>query len=419
VSSSHVSTLVDVEVKSIAAGGDGVARANGLVVFVPRSAPGDRATVRVTTTGRFARGQIETLLEPSPLRVEPPCPHYTIDRCGGCQIQHMRYDAQLSAKQQIVRDALERIGKRRVSLPSITPSPSEWRYRQKLTLALRRRGPRWIAGLHPYDDPVSVFDLRDCPITDKRVVDTWREIMSASDYLPDTRALRGFVRTVGTGMSFVLEGGSSWPGAGEFFEHVPSLTALWWEPEKRPRQLVAERADPAEPVGRASASFSQVNESVADELRAYVLALVAEHAPRTVVDAYAGVGDTAAAIARSGARVTAIELDRDASRWSARVLPAGSRAICGLVEELLATALPSDLVVLNPPRGGVEEPVTAALSAVARPPRAVIYVSCNPATLARDVARLPTYRIRSLRLFDMFPQTAHVETVCELVPEAA
>jgi 23S rRNA (uracil1939-C5)-methyltransferase len=414
-----MSAVLDVEVASIAAGGDGVARANGLVVFVPRSAPGDRARVRVTTSGRFARGQIESLIEPSALRVEPPCPHYTIDRCGGCQIQHMRYDAQLGAKQRIVRDALERIGKRRVELAPITPSASEWRYRQKLTLALRRRGPRWIAGLHPYDDPVAVFDLRDCPITDKRVVDAWREIMSASDYLPDARALRGFVRTVGRGMSFVLEGGSRWTEGGQFFELAPSLTALWWEPEKRPRQLVAERADPAEPVGRASASFSQVNERVADELRAYVLSLVAHHAPRTVVDAYAGVGDTAAAIARSGALVTAIELDRDASRWSARVLPAGSRAICGLVEELLPTALPSDLVLLNPPRGGVEEAVTQALSAVARPPRAVIYVSCNPATLARDVARLPAYRIRSLQLFDMFPQTAHVETVCELVPEAA
>jgi 23S rRNA (uracil1939-C5)-methyltransferase len=411
--------LVDVEVRSIAAGGDGVARANGLVVFVPRSAPGDRARVRVTTSGRFARGQLDTLLEPSPLRIEPPCPHYTADRCGGCQIQHMHYEAQLSAKRQIVADALERIGKRQVAVPEIIPSASEWRYRQKLTLAIRRRGARWIAGLHPYDDPVAVFDLRDCPITDKRVVDSWREIMGAADFFPEARALRGFVRTVERGMSFVLEGGSKWPEAGEFFEHVPSLTALWWEPEKRPRQLVAERADPAEPVGRASASFSQVNESVADELRAYVLSLVTRHAPRTVVDAYAGVGDTAAAIARSGALVTAIELDRDASRWSARVLPEGSRAICGLVEELLPTALPSDLVVLNPPRGGVEEPVTTALTAVARPPRAVIYVSCNPATLARDVARLPTYRIQSLRCFDMFPQTAHVETVCELVPEAA
>jgi 23S rRNA (uracil1939-C5)-methyltransferase len=96
-----------------------------------------------------------------------------------------------------------------------------------------------------------------------------------------------------------------------------------------------------------------------------------------------------------------------------------SSVIAGRVEDHLPGALPADVVVLNPPRAGVDARVTAALDGVPRPPRAILYVSCDPATLARDVARMPRYRVASLRAYDMFPQTAHVETVCELVPEVA
>ena len=141
--------------------------------------------------------------------------------------------------------------------------------------------------------------------------------------------------------------------------------------------------------------------------------------PARIVDAYAGAGETAVPLAAAGACVTAIELDRDASARSASLLPEGSRALVGRVEDRLEEALPADLVIVNPPRTGVDARVTTLLAAATPAPRAIVYVSCNPATLARDIARLPGWRVRSLRLFDMFPQTAHVETVCELVPEAA
>ncbi|HEX5580774.1 MAG TPA: hypothetical protein VFX39_04300, partial [Gemmatimonadaceae bacterium] len=131
----------------------------------------------------------------------------------------------------------------------------------------------------------------------------------------------------------------------------------------------------------------------------------------------AGAGDTAAALAARGVRVTAVELDREAAAWAAARLPEGSRAVAARVEDALDDLLPADVVILNPPRGGVDERVTAALAA--RPPRAIVYVSCNPATLARDLARLPGLRPAGVVAFDMFPQTAHVETVCELVPEGA
>ena len=148
---------VSVAIDSIAAGGDGVGRTNGLVVFVPRTAPGDVVTAQIAGKGHFARGILRSVVTPSPDRIEPPCPHYTRDKCGGCQLQHLAYEAQLEAKRGIIRDSLQRIGKRQAELPPMEPSPKDWRYRTKLTLTMRRRGARWIAGLHPYDDPVHVF----------------------------------------------------------------------------------------------------------------------------------------------------------------------------------------------------------------------------------------------------------------------
>jgi 23S rRNA (uracil1939-C5)-methyltransferase len=148
-----------------------------------------------------------------------------------------------------------------------------------------------------------------------------------------------------------------------------------------------------------------------------VLARVRAHVPITVIDAYAGTGDTAAPLAESGSTVTAIELDRDAATVCAERLPSGSRVLAGKVEDRLAAALPADAVIVNPPRTGMHERASALLQRTVRPPRVILYVSCNPATLARDLARMPRYRIESMLAFDMFPQTAHVETVCELVPE--
>jgi len=407
---------VSVQIDSIAAGGDGVGRTDGLVVFVPRAAPGDIVTAQISGKGHFARGTLRNVVTPSPVRVDPPCPHYTRDRCGGCQIQHMSYDAQLAAKQLIIRDSLQRIGKRAVDPPAIERSPHEWRYRTKLTLAIRRRGARWIAGLHPYDDPSAVFALADCPITDRRVVATWREVMSADAFFPDGKELRGSVRITSGGATFVMMGGRAWAARDQFSAAVPSVSALWWEPdgEGLRRRLYDRRPDRS-----PGASFAQVNAEVAAELRSFVVSRAQSLDARSVVDAYAGAGHTAFALAECGMMVTAIELDADASAWSAERLPPPSRAVHARVEEALAAHLPADLVILNPPRAGLDGRVTETLEANSAATKRLIYISCNPATLARDISRLPSFRIESLRAFDMFPQTAHVETVCELVPEGA
>ncbi|MBV9879342.1 MAG: class I SAM-dependent RNA methyltransferase, partial [Gemmatirosa sp.] len=175
---------VELTIESIAAGGDGVARVGGLVAFAPRTAPGDVVRARLTVEGRLARAAVLDVVQPSPERVEPPCPHYVADRCGGCQLQHIALDAQRAAKRQIVTDALRRIARRDVDAGEVRAAGEPWRYRRKLTLALRPRGRGWIAGLHAYDAPGRIFALRDCPITDERAVAAWRETLAASAHLP-------------------------------------------------------------------------------------------------------------------------------------------------------------------------------------------------------------------------------------------
>lgn len=406
-------TVISVSIESIAAGGDGVGRKEGLVVFVPRTAPGDLVTAQISGRAHFARGSLRSIVTASPVRIEPPCPHYTRDKCGGCQVQHMMYESQLAAKQIIIRDSFHRIGKRAIDPPDIEPSPKEWRYRTKLTLAIRRRGSRWIAGLHPYDDPAHVFPITDCPITDRRVVAAWREVMEADAYFPDAKELRGSVRITSGGPTLVMMGGQSWAARDQFSTSVPSVAAVWWEPaDDKPRRVLYDRR----PNRTPSASFAQVNAEMAEILGLYVLERARSLSPRTAIDAYSGTGQAAALLGEAGVAVTAIELDPEASEWSSSVLRPPSRAVQGRVEDILPSVLPVDLVILNPPRAGVDARVAEALEAHAPHIRGLIYVSCNAATLARDVSRLPSYGIEAIRAFDMFPQTAHVETVCELRP---
>jgi 23S rRNA (uracil1939-C5)-methyltransferase len=325
----------------------------------------------------------------------------------------MTYESQQVAKQMIIRDSLQRIGKREVDRPPIERSPKEWRYRTKLTLAMHRRGARWTAGLHAYGDPARIFPLSDCPITDRSVVAAWHEIMEADAHFPDANELRGSVRITNGGPTFVMIGGRRWGARDQFVAAVPSISAVWWEPaDEKPRVLLYDKRPDQAP----SASFAQINAEMAEILRAYVLDRARSYKPRSTIDAYSGAGHTAIALSEEGVVVTAIEQDRDASSWSASRLALPSRAIRAKVEDALPGLLPADIVILNPPRAGVDSRVTTTLETEVEHLRGVIYVSCNPATMARDLSRLPSYRIESLRAFDMFPQTAHVETVCELRP---
>lgn len=413
-------SLRRLRIDRLAAGGDGVARDDGLVVFIPRTAPGDvvEADVALRRGARFARGALQRVVEPSAARVAPECPHYAHDGCGGCQLQHLTYAAQVHAKAAMVAEAFERLARRAVHAPTVHAAPAPWRYRRKLTVVLRRGPQGVVAGLHAHDDPDRIISLDDCRITDTAVVAAVHAVVACHALLPEGDTLRLAVRLLEDGAALVVEGGRAWPDASPLADAVPALRAIWWRPDRGGRRLVLDRRAEAEP----GASFVQVNPAMARVLHDHVVARTLAHAPHRVVDAYAGAGDTAAALAAGGVQVTAIERDAEAAAWASRRLagaPSGSGVLAAAVEDVIGGVLPADVVILNPPRAGLDARIPPILSGALPPPKALVYVSCDPATLARDVARLPGWRVAHLACFDLFPQTAHVETVCELVPEAS
>ncbi len=352
----------------IAVGGEGVGRlSDGRVVFVPRTAPGDRIRLREGSLHRhrnFARAELGEIVESGPGRVAPPCPHYVHDHCGGCQLQHLAYDEQLKAKRAIVGDTLRRIGKLDLPEPEIVEALEEWRYRAKISMEAKT-----AVGLHPYDRPNFVFPLADCHITDFRLMALWRELRSRLALLPQP------------------------------------LTRLTLRLDREERV-----AGPA--TGFPATAFEQVNSGMGIITRRWAVEQLGDVRSQTVWDLYGGIGDTAALLVERGASVVSVDADEKAVSWGRARLPA-ARFIAARAEDVLPSLPVPHAVVVHPPRAGLHWDVSLRLTS--DPVPKLVYISCDPATLARDLQRLNVnYVVKEVRAFDLFPQTAHVETVAVL-----
>jgi len=426
-----------VRIERLASGGDGVGRlADGRTVFVPRTAPGDLVELRqVREQARFARARVARVIEPGAGRVEPRCPHYLADDCGGCQLQHLESAVQLEAKRTFVADALARIGGLVWPVPPVIAAPPWWEYRSRIALAV---GPgRRHAGFHPLEQAARVFALDHCHIAAPPLMELWQQVRRHLHLLPaDVEQLVLRLDHAGNRHLVVRSRGEqAWTGGKSLGERIQGAAIVWWQPEVgAPRVVAGDReAFPA-------TVFEQVNPALSGRIRAYALEQMGNLGGAHVWDLYAGVGETTEALLGRGATVESVELDRRAvelgeRRWrTARQTPEDSQrpeptdAIrhVGRAEELVGRLHDPSAVVTNPPRTGMERPVTAEL--IARHPRRLVYISCDPATLARDLGLLcgtgkggggprGTYRIVALQPFDLFPQTAHVETVVALEAE--
>ena len=413
---------VEVTVRGLAVGGSGVADLpDGRVVFIPRTAPGDHARIRIEKSKRrWALGTLERVTEAGPHRVEAPCPLYA--RCGGCQLQHLPYERQVEWKGRFVADALERIGGLAgVEPPEVVASPRRLRYRNRITFTLRRlRGGHVVAGFHALGRPAHVLDVHgQCLLPREPLVEAWTALRAAwgtgAEMLPGGGRLRLTLRQVDEAVELIVEGGAeAWNGR-PLAAAVPALSAVWHEADGGGAGMMLLAGDPSTASGPA---FEQVNPETAEALRAYVLEQAgcpvgADASPGRAVDAYCGAGEYGRALAEGGWSVRGIEVDAHAAEAAAKRAPESFEVVVGRVEDVLAASLPAELLVANPPRAGLGAEVVAAVRAC--PPARLVYVSCDPATLARDLAALtPTYELEGLRSFDLFPQTAHVETVATL-----
>jgi 23S rRNA (uracil1939-C5)-methyltransferase len=400
--------MTAVRIQRLAAGGDGVGRLeDGRAVFIPRTAPGDLVLpAGLRAHKRFARARIGVLEERSSDRVEPRCPHYVRDECGGCQLQHVASPAQREARRGFVGDALRRLARLDVPDPPLVEAEREFDYRTKITLAASADGRH--LGLHRFDRADQVFDLDWCHITVPELMELWRALRAFRSLFPvglETLVLR-LGREGGRHALFRTAAAKPWQGARQLHaelvrRNVPAT--LWWQSAEGAQRVMA-GADEAYPA----TVFEQVHPAMGDRVRAYAVAGLGAVAGRHVWDLYAGIGETSAVLATAGASVESVESDRRAVAEAERRGPAARRH-AGRVEDVLNELRPPELVITNPPRTGMDGRVAAALERLT--PARIVYVSCDPATLARDLGRLPGFRVSDVRAFDLFPQTAHVETV--------
>ncbi len=395
-------------------GGEAMGRLpDGRAVFVAYTLPGEHVRIRLTEVkSHYARGEVEAILQPSPDRVPPRCPHFGV--CGGCHYQHVHYAAQLAAKTAIVRDQLERIGKLYgVKVAPTVPSPRPWEYRNNLQFHVDAQGR---LGFHRFRSE-EIVPIETCLLADPVVAQVWPNI-----HVEDPEAIRRVqVRSGAEGEAMVvLEGESPKPPAAARVESEVSVVYLGPSPEDV--YVLAGRSYLVQEVkGRlfrvSAGAFFQVNLAVAELMIDHILENLPLEGEETLLELYAGVGLFTAFLAPRVRRVIAVEASPAACEDFAVNLDEFDHValyeapVEDVLPHLLAQGERVDVALLDPPRTGLSKQALRDLVRLA--PRRIVYVSCNPATLARDAHQLAEqgYRLVRITPFDMFPQTYHIETV--------
>ncbi len=437
----HRDTLV-VTIEKIVPRGQGLARVDGYTLFVPGALPGERVRVRITERKRdYARAEILDLLEPSPHRTEPLCPVFP--RCGGCQWQMVDYPYQLQLKADILRDAFQRVAHLEIlPLAPVRPSPTIWHYRNKLQMPVKRIRGRFLMGFYE-EGTHYVVDLDHCPVAEERLdhlIKPLKDLLAAEPITvyDETRhfgRLRHVILRTGThtGEVLVVLVTKDWSISRTLADKIVALDprhiigiAENRNPERTNRILGQETrrvlGNPyylervLDRVFRVSApSFFQVNTRQLEEILRFLRSRLAEEEITTLVDAYAGVGVFAIGLSDLARRVVGIEVVGpavvDAQENVERNEAWNVEFIEGRAEDVLLTVEDMEVLLVDPPRKGLDPYVLQALEL--RKPRKILYLSCNPVTLARDTRNLVAlgYDLQELQPFDLFPHTFHVETL--------
>jgi len=440
---------LELVIDDLAFGGEAVGRTDGYVMFVRGGVPGDRLRVTVTEArGRFGRGVIQEVLQPSPDRVEPPCPYF--GRCGGCRLQHIAYSAQLAFKERQVRECLTRLG----GLPPfelrpIVPAPEVLGYRNKMEFTVA--GPDRAVGLHVAERYDLVLDIERCLLQS----DTMNTLLDELRRQVRERALsvweqsteRGLLRFVSlregrhTGQAMVNVVASApdvaalMPVAEALRARSPATASVLLNVNAKKasvavgseEHLLAGRDHITESLSGvtfavSANSFFQTNTLQAERLFALVAEACALDGSETLMDLYSGTGAISLLLARRVRHVYGIELAEAAVADANRNARANGIENCTfltgevrhVLPELVREGVRASVVVADPPRAGFHPKALSALAALA--PARLVYVSCNPSTLARDVGELVRqgYRLEWVQPVDMFPQTPHIEAVARL-----
>ena len=444
----QVGQRIDLPIHALGEGGVGIGRFEGAAVFVPGALPGETVRVRIRyLASRYAQAELEKILQPSHQRIEPPCPYDA--RCGGCQLQHLSYEGQLEAKRRQVADCLEHIGGfENIAVPPVLGMEEPWQYRNKAAFPAATQGGEAALGFYatgshdlvpvdacmiqqppcnavlsavkvwmrernitPYDEKTRQGRLRHVLIRTNRRGEFMVTLVINCQRLPEAAALgeqlRGLEGFVGLALNVNREATNAILGR----ETISVCGA----------PALAEQLDELT-FSLSPTSFFQVNPLQTERLYQTALSFAGLKGDELVFDAYCGIGSISLFLARGAREVIGVEIVRAAvedARENARSNGIRNASfVCAKAEEeiprLLQDNRKPDVVVVDPPRKGCDAALLQAISQ-ARIPR-LVYVSCNPSTLARDLKLLcgQGYTLQKVQPVDLFPQTMHVETVASL-----
>jgi 23S rRNA (uracil1939-C5)-methyltransferase len=432
--------LLELDVESLAYGGKGVARRDGYVVFVAGALPGDRVSAEVTKAKRgYAEATARTILNPSPDRVPPRCDHGG-EPCPGAPWQELPYERQLEHKQAQVEDALVRMGHLEgFELEAIEPAAEQWRYRNKLEYSFGERDGELVLGFHERGRWDRIVDAEDCQLASERnnarrnELRDWARSAGLSAY--DKRAQRGVLRNL-----VIREGRRT----GQLQSRLVTSAAEIPKPPVDLHTIIEGTGSNTDgPTGAIGAeyleeeicglrfrishrAFFQTNTEMAERLYGIAGEMAGLTGSERVFDLFCGIGTLGLSMAPRAGEVWGIEIVPEA------IVDAEENARLNQIENahfragdarkeirpLLEEAGRPDLVVVDPPRAGLSKKIVRRLIECEAP--RIVYVSCNPTTLAPNAAQLAEagYRLRRVKPVDMFPQTPHIECVALLEKDA-
>ena len=445
----HRGDPLQVSIETATIDGSGVARVDGQVVFVPGALPGERCSVRIAHVGRSAVfAQLLSVLTPSVHRVEPDCPYFP--RCGGCALRHMDYEQELALKQAHVQSCLTRIGGQAISALPITGAAQTDGYRNKVQFPVQEQDGCPVAGFFSGKThrviPVRPCRIQpDCADAIRGAVLAWMEQYHIRAY--DEQTHTGYIRHIyirfgaesGQILVCIIANCAQLPKKKQLVAALlaaePGITTIVFSPNtKKGNTVLGTEFHPLYGDGtitdtlcglqfRLSApAFYQVNHAQAERLYEKAVQLAGLTGNETVLDLYCGTGTITLCLARHAKKAIGVEIVpqaiEDAKFNAAQNGMENAEFFCmdaGQAAKMLADRRTRpDVIVVDPPRKGVSADVIEAISAMA--PQRVVYVSCDPATLARDLKLLTAvgYTLQTAEAFDLFPRCAHVETVCLL-----
>jgi 23S rRNA (uracil1939-C5)-methyltransferase len=426
---------MEVRIEKLVYGGDGLAHHDGRTVFVPLVLPGELVQIESSARKKkFIRGRLERVVEPSAERVLAPCPHY--GRCGGCQYQHMPYEAQLRYKADILRETLGRIGRIQWTGAIETQASPPFGYRNRAQWKLRanQEGAAGSAGIGYFEmGSTTLCAVTECTILSPRLADTFsrlRQLVTQGKVLSAIDEIEAFADSsdekILLNLSAERLADSPESIAAALREALPNVESILIQDRRADTFHLVGPGYLTYAVGGAQfrvghLSFFQVNRFLVEPL---VDAVIGKTRGRLALDLFAGVGLFTVALTKHFERVIGVESNLAAAKdletnlkESGGASPSSRNVTAeGFLSRWHETP---DLIVIDPPRAGVETEALAHLKKLA--PARIHYVSCDPATLGRDLAQLVgtqeaagPYEIDGINLFDIFPQTYHMEVLVRL-----